>query len=482
MVARGGQGFPVPGRNPAKRDGAGVVLTGVRRAILVSSIVCSTVPVVGWAQTDASGPPFAEEVDAIVRPFVEANDFHGVVAITRGQASPWVGAYGEAVPELDVPHTPDGIFAIGSISKQMTAAVILLLEEEGRLGTADPLRRFHPDFPRGDVVTLRMLLTHTAGVPDIYSLPSFDAGRAADASLDEVVRELATLPFTHEPGTTFAYSNGGYALLAWVIESVEGRPFDEVLRTRLFDPLGMTRTHARGGGRVRPGRVPGYDPSGRTGLAAARVPPDGYLYGSGSVWSSAKDLVRWTRALHGDLLTPASRAKLMPLESGYGYGVSVFTRFGGRVVGHDGRIAGYASDLAHYADEDVTVVLLSNVQSVCRDPLRVAVAAAALGEPVERPEPPVLGDRTPSDAELHALAGLYAFGDALTVTAVVDDGRLLCRANEGTYAELVPMTDDTWFARALYARVGFRTDDTGRVDAMLWYGQGDQAWPGDRLD
>jgi len=455
----------------------------VRRAILASSIALSIVPVVGWAQpADVVNTVLARAVADIVRPFVEANDFHGVVAVARGGDPLWVGAYGEAVHELGVPHTPDGLFAIGSISKQMTAAMILLLEEDGRLTTDDPLRRFHADFPRGDDVTLDMLLTHTAGVPDVFSLPSFSAGRAPERSLDEVVRELATLPFTHEPGTTFAYSNGGYALLAWVIEAVAGRPFEEVLRARLFEPLGMTRTHAAAGDRILPGRVPGYDPSGRAGLVPATVPPDGYLLGSGSVWSSAEDLVRWTRALHGDLLTDGSRSKLMPAAPGYGYGVSVFSRFGGRVVGHDGRISGYATDLAHHVDEDLTVVILSNVQSVCRDRIRMAVAAAALGEEVEAARPPALSDRTPPADELDPLVGRYAFGDALTVTVIVDGGRLLCRANEGSYAELVPTPDGAWFARALYARVGFRSDATGRVEAMLWYGQGDDAWPGDRLD
>jgi hypothetical protein len=162
----------------------------------------------------------------------------------------------------------------------------------------------------------------------------------------------------------------------------------------------------------------------------------------------------------------------------YGYGVSVFRRFGRDVVGHDGRVSGFSSDVARYLDDRLTVVILSNVQSVARDRIRRSVAAVTLGEAISEPPAHVLADRA-SGASLAELEGAYSFGPQFVVSIRDENGRLLARANEGSDSELVPTQDGGWFSRVLYATVRFERDEEGHVDRLVW-GAGEQAPAGHR--
>lgn len=451
--------------------------------ISIARFACVTllvgVPVLARAQDAAGAPDLAAKIDRIVTPYVTTLDFMGVVAVQRDGEAPLVLPYGLASVELGVQHRAPGIFMIGSVSKQFTAVAILLLEQEGVLKTSDPVSAYLPDVRYSGQITIEQLLTHTAGVPDIYSLQRFGETAGREGTFEEVIRDLGRMELTHRPGSAYAYSNGGFTLLAAIIERVSGISYGEFLARRIFDPLGMTSTSHDRPGPVVENRVPGYDPWGRDLLTPVPPVSAAYTTGSGSLWSSAADLLVWTSALHsGRLLSNASYEKLTrDYGNGYGYGVSVFQRFGRDVVGHDGRVAGYASDVARYLEDGITVVILSNVQSVARDEIRRSVAAAVLDERFTMPDRPVFVDRA-ADAP-DDLAGVYSFGPGFRVSISVSDGRVLARANEGGYSELIPIADGEWFSRMLYATVRFGRNEAGLVDRLIW-GRGDQAPVGRR--
>lgn len=418
-------------------------------------------------------------IDRVVAAFVANRDFMGVVAIQRDGEPALILPYGLASVELDAPHGPDDIFMIGSVSKQFTAAAILLLEQEGKLKVSD-LVSFHLEgFKPDEKLTIEQLLVHTSGVADVYSLKRFGQTNGQAGSLTEIVADLGRMNLTHPAGSAFAYSNGGYALLSAIIEKVSGMGYGAFLHSRIFLPLGMTRTSHDQPGPVVKGRVQGYNPWGRDSLTAVIPVAEAYTTGSGSIWSSAADLLTWSDALHdGRLLSAASYAKLTTdYGYGYGYGVSVFRRFGRDVIGHDGRVAGYASDLARYIDERTTVVILSNVESVARDEIRRSVAAIVFDEPVAQSKARAFAEHPPESID--ELLGVYSFGPNFEVSISESDGRLLARANEGGFSELVPMSDGTWFSRMLYASVRFQKNEQGIVDRLIW-GPGDSAPIGNR--
>ncbi len=406
----------------------------------------------------------------------------GVIAVQREHGTPLIRSYGLASVELGAPHKAEGIFLIGSISKQFTAAAILLLEEEGKLNTSDLVRLYIPDFKPEASITVEHLLTHTSGIADVFSLKRFRETGGQGGSFADVVRDLSGMQLSHDPGSAYAYSNGGYAVLAEIIERISGTAYGEFLQDRIFRPLGMSSTAHDIAVAAIANRVPGYDPWGIRKLVQVVPPSVSYTTGSGSLWSSAADLLTWNSALHGgQFLTHESYAKLThDYGYAYGFGVSIFTRFGRDVIGHDGRISGYASDVARYLDDQTTVVILSNIQSVARDEIRRSVAAIVFGELIDSRKDREFSD-WPSEESLAELAGVYAFGPGFNVTISHKNNRLLARANEGSESELVPLADGTWFSRVLYAAVRFGRDGSGRVSRLTW-GPGDNAPVGIRQD
>ncbi len=440
----------------------------------------------GWsaaglqAQSPSVPGTLAAEIDRLVAPYVARLDFMGVVGFQRAGTDATVLPYGMANVELRVPHTSESIFLIGSLSKQFTAAAVLLLEEDGLLSTADPVARHLPDFPHGRRITLEQLLTHTAGVADIFSLELFGNTEGLAGQFWDVVAALGEAELNHDPGATFLYTNGGYALLAAIIETVSGRSYGEFLEERLFEPLGMDDTGHDSPREAIRYRVSGYDPWGPESLAPAPRWSEAFTTGSGSLWSSARDLLSWSSALHqGRVLATASYSKLTrDYGYGYGLGLSVFQRFGRDVFGHDGRVAGFSSDLAFYVQDSLSVVILSNVQSVARDEVRRAVGAAVLDEVV----PEVAGRAlAPSSPALQELTGTYSFGPGFQVAIFEADGRLMARANQGGASELVPLEGGDWFSRMLYTTVRFEVASSGRAGRLIW-GAGDQAPVGSRIN
>ncbi len=432
------------------------------------------------AQDQLSSEELRSVIPDVVRPYVEARDFMGVIGIGREGEQPLILAYGLASVELDVPHSVDNIFMIGSVSKQFTGVAILLLEEDGRLSVEDPVSKFLPEFGNGDRITIAQLLTHTSGVEDIYSLDRFGETAGQGGSFQEVVDDLSRAELNFSPGTSYAYSNGGYALLAAIIENASGLAFGEFLEQRIFEPLGMTRSAHDEPSRVIEGRVAGYDPWGTDDLSHAPTVSPAFTTGSGSIWSSASDLLKWSAALHGgQVISDESYGKLTSdYGNGYGFGVSVFERFGRAVVGHDGRVSGFSSDLASYVDDGTAVAILGNVQSVARDEIRRLVAAALFGEDYSAPDRPSVVVQP--EASIEELEGVYQFGPGFEVSIFEEQGRLLARANKGGASELIPTADGTWFSRMLYASVRFRRDEDGEVDALLW-GAGEGAPTGNRI-
>ena len=259
----------------------------------------------------ATVSPVEARVDAIVAPYLEAGDFMGVVGIQVDGEEALILPYGRASVELNVAHQPESVFMIGSVSKQFTAAAVLKLEESGALSTADMASKHLPGFPHGAAMTIEQLLTHTSGLADIYSLERFGLTGGREETFEELIGDLGRSQLTFEPGTGYAYSNGGYALLAALVEKAAGVEYGDYLETSFFKPLGMSRTAHDGPGPTVEGRVLGYDPWGNDDLGPAIPVIAAFTTGSGSLWSTAKDLLQWSAALHGgQVLSENSYEKL----------------------------------------------------------------------------------------------------------------------------------------------------------------------------
>ncbi|HEX7115917.1 MAG TPA: serine hydrolase domain-containing protein [Steroidobacter sp.] len=326
--------------------------------------------------------PTAAAIDQVARAAIAAGEVPGLqIAIYKDGVPLLVKGYGLANLELNVPVNDDTVFRIGSITKQFTAAALLLLQEEGKLSLDDKLAKYYPGFPGAADISLKQMLHHTSGLRNYTAEESF---RRLDQKqmmpTDQWVEYFARMPKTQdfEPGTAYSYSNTGYFLLGAVIEKVEGKPLAAVFRDRFFVPLGMAHTALDDEKDIVPGRAAGYDNDAQGKFRNADFISLSAVGAAGAIRSTASDLVRWNNALFGGkVLTPASfQAMITPgklndgrtsssvkkseLDGEYGLGLVLTSLEGRRCIRHHGAIRGFSSVLQQFPEERLTIALLFN--------------------------------------------------------------------------------------------------------------------------
>jgi CubicO group peptidase (beta-lactamase class C family) len=319
--------------------------------------------------TRPAAADFGPQVDSIFSPFTPTTPGCAVgVGVDGGQVL--AKGYGTADLEHDIPIAADTIFEAGSVSKQFTAAAVLLLARDRKLSLEDPVRKYIPELPDfGAPLTIRHMLTHTSGLRDWGSVEAI-AGwprttRAyTHAHVLDIVSRQRALNFT--PGTHWSYSNTGFNLAAILVSRVAQMPFAEFTRTRMFEPLKMTDTSWRDDHtRVVKRRAVAYDE--KRGEFHTNMPFED-VHGNGGLLTTVGDLLKWNEHFTsfevGDarLVSEQERPVNFSGGSGHGYGLGLMIdqRRGVRQVEHSGSTAGYLAHLARYPDQRVSVAVLCN--------------------------------------------------------------------------------------------------------------------------
>jgi CubicO group peptidase (beta-lactamase class C family) len=330
----------------------------------------------------STAPPSAQSVDAfdaIVQPFVAEGRFMGAALVARADEVVFSKAYGSANLEWNVPNEPSTKFRIGSVTKQFTAALILLLEEDGKLIIQDPLSRHVTETPESwKDITLFHLLTHTSGIRNFTALPDYRVRQVQPISPADQLERLRDEPLDFAPGSEFRYSNSGYLMLGHVIERVTGRPYADVLRERIFTPLGMTASGHDSNSAIIPNRAAGYAP-GPNGPENARFIHMTVPHAAGALYSTTGDLHRWVRGLFGGRLLSAVSLRKMttPNRNNYALGLTVRDADGRHMIAHGGGINGFNTFLAYYPDTEITVAVLANINGNVPSQIAGALASAA---------------------------------------------------------------------------------------------------------
>lgn len=378
---------------------------GFAGAILAGLALTTVAP---RGQSAPSG--FESRIDAIVGAPIAAGTVAGasVAIVHRGRTLAAKG-YGKADLEWDVPMPADASFEIGSVTKQFTAAAVLLLQEDGKLSLEDDLTKHLPDYPtQGHRITLRRLLNHTSGIKGYTELEEFGDFQRLDRPKAELVTLFSAKPFDFPPGDEQIYNNSAFFLLGLVIEQVSGQSYQEFVQRRLFDRLGMKSSYYCSERAVRKNHAHGYE------VEDGRFVLKGFLdhdwpYAAGSLCSTTADLVAWTRALHGgqvlsaasyrDMVTPGVLGDGTPIR--YGLGISVADIGGRRAIAHGGGIPGFLSEVQYYPDDDLTIVVLQNTAG----PLNPRDTAKKIAEAVLGPAP---SRARPFSGDAAAYAGTFA--------------------------------------------------------------------------
>lgn len=346
--------------------------------------------------------PLPWRLDTFLQAAQQHEQFQGSVLVATGDRIEYERQVGYADIAAKRLIDAETMFELASVSKQFTAAGVLILAERGQLSLTDSLRHFFPDLSYTGV-TLHHLLTHTSGVPDYEELVSdkWDHNRIAfNADVIRLLAEHKPAPL-FRPGEEWRYSNTGYMLLASIIEQVSGQSYGEFLKANIFEPLGMSRTrtyNTRRSGEVIDNYAYGYlyDETTKQFNLPDSTADAKYVYymdgiqGDGIVNSTARDLLKWHRGLRdGKVVSAEWLTKAytpVVLNSGktadYGYGWSLRTdSVRGKIVEHGGSWPGYGTYITRLLDQDKVIIILSNSQKYIQD----AVEALVFNEPVEMP-------------------------------------------------------------------------------------------------
>ena len=411
--------------------------------------------------------PDLARMEAIVQSYVSEKKFMGCVLVARGSKVLLDKGYGFANLEWEIPNSPAAKFRLGSVTKQFTAASILLLQERGKLKVTDPVKKYMQNAPAAwDKITIFNLLTHSSGIPNFTGFPDYASQEPFDTTPEKLVARFRDKPLEFQPGEKMSYSNSGYVLLGYLLEKISGESYEKFVQENIFTPLGMKDSGYDSNSAIIPHRAAGYvpGPSGPTnaGFINMTVP-----LSAGALYSTTEDLLRWEQGLFGGkLLSPSSLQEMTtPFKNDYAFGLLVHNANGRKVIDHGGGIEGFNTSLAYYPDDKLTVIVLGNLNGSAPQEIASKLGAVAHGEkvvmPSERKEVPV------DPKVFNGYVGRYelAVNFILTVTREGDD--LFTQATGQPKLQIFPASDRDYFLKVVDAQITFVTDSNGRATELI---------------
>jgi CubicO group peptidase (beta-lactamase class C family) len=423
------------------------------------------------AQSSVQDP--VARMQQVIQSEVANKTFMGTVLVVKDGKTLVNQGYGSADLEWNIPNSPAVKFRLGSVTKQFTAASILLLEERGKLKVEDPIGKYLPDAPQAwQKITIYNVLTHTSGIPSFTGFPDYRSTEWKDTNPAELVARFRDKPLDFEPGSKFNYSNSGYVLLGYLIEKVSGQTYGDFLQQNLFTPLGMADTGIDSNAAILPQRAQGYSPSAlgivHTGYISMTIP-----FSAGALYSTTGDLLKWEQGLFGGkILTPASLTRMTtPFKESYAFGLVVSTQDGHKRITHGGGIEGFNTSLNFYPDDKLVVIVLGNLNGGAPDQIANALGKVALGQPViltsERKEVPV------APAILADYAGTYQLTPTVNNVITVTDGHLMSKLGTQPELPLFAESETKFFLKIVDAQVEFFRDPvTHAVTHLTLYQNG----------
>jgi CubicO group peptidase (beta-lactamase class C family) len=342
------------------------------------------------------GDPPDDSIDRFVREFIARHRIpSAAIAVVHNGRVVKSAGYGQASLELPAVATDSTVYEIGSITKQFTAEVVMLLASEGKIDLAAPIATYLDGLPDAWArITVRHLLTHTSGLPDWEGAGTLSFRREYTGA--EFIQLIASRPLDFAPGDKWAYTNSAFPLLGMIMEKVTGESYEQLVTKRILAPAGMTRTRFRRAREVVPNRAAGYVDSSGVFLAGEPLRPR-ILLPNGGILSTAGDMAKWDMALARGAIIPGAifdrMATPITLNDGKtvafaGTGWFVNAVNGHRALIHNGATAaGYSSVIYHYPEDHLFVVVLLNIDR--GDKVNeLATAIAGLVVPAVKSAPP----------------------------------------------------------------------------------------------
>ena len=448
-----------------------------RICAVVSCLIGFFPPLLAQAAAESRG----QEVDKLFQPVSGDKTPGAAVVVVRDGEVVLKKGYGMADVAASLPNTPKTRFLLASVTKTFTATAIMQLYDRGLLNLDDPVSKYLPDFPPGDKVKIRNLLSHTGGLPDFMSY-----------------EQAMAKPLEFEPGSRVSYSNIGYQMLGKIIEKVSGKSWEEYLQQNIFKPLGMISSGVDQEASLKE-RACGYlnSPDGFTSVGRSAATE---AYSAGSLFSTVEDMLLWNEALEsGKLVKPETlQLAFTPSrlndgrEAVFGLGWMIGRYKGLREIHHGGDITGFSTEVSHFPDQKLTVIVLSNIGMRPPGPLPNALDLSRKIAEI------YLGDQMKEEPEVKiikldpALLDLYVGEYEIEAPEVVlrEGGRTFSITREGDHlmgeskmgkTELLAESETVFQAKGSPVKLTFTKDSDGKVNRVLFSVMGVREFPAHRI-
>nr|HVF82179.1 serine hydrolase [Flavisolibacter sp.] len=415
----------------------------------------------------------SKQIQEVLTVYSKGGKFNGSVLVAQKGAVIYQGGYGLRDAENKVQHEANDIFQIGSITKQITAAVIMQLQEEGKLSVQDKLSKYFSGFANGDKITIENLLNHTSG---IYNYTNDEKLMKSDVtrhySQQEMLDIIKAYKADFEPGTKWNYSNSAYSILGYIIEKVTAKPYEKVVRERIFTPLAMTNSGFDFTHLAATNKSKGYFSLAGDKPSVAPIVDSTIAYSAGAVYSTVGDLAKWERAItQGKLLKPESwKAVFTPHKNKYGYGWVIDSAFGKQFTTHSGGIHGFASYLIRFPQDEVTVIMIDNASGSQLAKISKTLAAIALGQAYEMPSERKVTNVSASI--LKQYVGEYQLSPDFSIVISLEGTSLKAQATNQPAFDIYAEKENFFFLKVVDAQLEFVKNESGNITSLVLHQNG----------
>ena len=427
-----------------------------------------------------SAQDFQSKADEYLNILNSQQKFNGAVLVAKEGKVLYQKGFGYRDIDKKVKHDAQSIFQIGSVTKQFTSAIIMQLQQEKKLSVKDKISKYFPTFPRGNEITIENLLAHTSGIYNYTTDQAFMMTKVAIPHTEEqMIALFRDKPLDFEPGSKFNYSNSGYMLLGYIIQRVTGKPYEQVVRERILQPLQMNHSGFDFTNLANEYKTTGYYTITDTVVNAAIVDST-VSYAAGALYSTVGDLYKWEQALYGDKIMNKESKKIVytPVHNKYGYGWSIDTLYGKVTYSHGGGIHGFTSYLLRFPGEKLVIILLDNSGGGKLGPMGKDLAAMVLGKPYTKP---VTTSEVKLDEKvLQQYVGEYELTPTFKIVVTLENGQLKAQATNQPQFDIYAEKEDLFFLKVVEAKIEFEKDETGKISGLILH-QGGQKLPGKKI-
>jgi CubicO group peptidase (beta-lactamase class C family) len=422
-----------------------------------------------------------EKIDHYIQEYVQDKDFNGTALVVKDKKIILKKGYGLRNIEEGLRNNIDGIYQVASLTKQFTAAVIMQLEKEGKLTLLDKLSKYFPEYPDGKKIEISHLLNHTSGLYDFINDPELlKKNVSIPSQKEELLSMFMKSQLKSEPGEKYRYSNTGYMLLGYIIESVTQTSFEQNVRQRILQPLKMTQSGFDFINLKNINKEKGYTSIKDPAPVSSIIVDSTISYASGALYSTVDDLYKWERAIYTEKILSQHTWKTVftPYKNKYGYGWGIDTFYSKEVLGHGGNIPGFSSYILRVPQDKVVIILLDNSSSAALAKMAKSIVAILYEQPYEAFNKKVTKEMDAT--ELQKFVGVYETSPLLSITIALEGNQLKASPTGRGFYDIFYESDKVFKLKVIDAKIEFISDDTGGVTELIFH-QGAQKTRGKKI-